>query len=186
MSQVTGSNLPERCIYSSAYKILQNYRLYRFHRVGKKFRKILLYKDSSVLFHEVTLIHLYSFKPWHCLHDIESYLTPLSDKFKSHHLTCFCILDKIILHDRQTSLKVFINTIFSKNYFDTSRIYKRLKVKFTFTKKLNITKGPNLTVFHGLIISSKPSSLSRCIKNENLKSLHVIFRNVSISAISSY
>ena len=85
-----------------------------------------------------------------------------------------------------TSLKVFINTIFSKNYFNTSRIYKRLKVKFTFTKKLNITKGPNLTVFHGLIISSKPSSLSRCIKNENLKSLHVIFRNVSISAISSY
>lgn len=65
-------------------------------------------------------------------------------------------------------------------------------MKFTFSEKLNITKGPNLTVTvshshsHGLIISSKPSSLSRCIKNENLKSLHVIFRNVSISAISSY
>ena len=48
-------------------------------------------------------------------------------------------------------------------------------MKFTFTEKLNITKGPNLTVTvshshsHGLIISSKPSSLLRCIKNENLK-----------------
>lgn len=40
-------------------------------------------------------------------------------------------------------------------------------MKFTFTEKLNITKGPNLTVTvshshsHGLIISSKPSSLLR-------------------------
>ena len=100
MSQVTGSNLPERCIHSSAYKFFGITDCTGSTELGKKFRKILLYKDSSVLFHEVTLIHLYSFKPWHCLHDIESYLTPLSDKFKPHHLTCFCILDKIILHDR--------------------------------------------------------------------------------------